>query len=197
MRNKEETLRQIMQAAYETFAEKGFHQTSLTSIAQQVGISKPAIYYYFKSKDELIKSLFEEISQEIHTITSVYPADISRENIKQRFYAIGENAIKRQVKEPHFNQLFNQYILLSSQDTYYAERLATIQQNYFDTFYSFFQHAVDRGVIKDENALIKSQLLALVFDNITNFILTNVTLDYEAIWREAVDSVLSGIVIHE
>ncbi|WP_054707120.1 TetR/AcrR family transcriptional regulator [Bacillus sp. JCM 19041] len=197
MRNKEETYNQIVKTAYEMFAKKGFHQTSLSHIASEVGISKPAIYYYFKSKDELIKSLFEKVTQEIHAITFIDAKTITIHNFRQSLYFIGENAIDQQVKDPHFNHLFNQYLLLASQDTYYSERLVTIQQDYLNLFYAFFAHAVEIGAIREENLLIKSQLLALVFDNITNFILTDMNLDYKKIWQEAVDSVLSGIELDE
>ncbi|WP_078392781.1 TetR/AcrR family transcriptional regulator [Shouchella patagoniensis] len=197
MRNKEETYNQIVKTAYERFAKKGFHQTSLSHIASEVGISKPAIYYYFKSKDELIKSLFEKVTQEIHAITFIDTKTITKKNVKQSLYSIGENAIAQQVNDPHFNHLFNQYLLLASQDTYYSERLVTIQQDYLNLFNTLFTHAVEIGAIQEENILIKSQLLALVFDNITNFILTDMNLDYKKIWQEAVDSVLSGIEMHE
>ncbi|TSB47770.1 TetR/AcrR family transcriptional regulator [Alkalicoccobacillus porphyridii] len=197
MRNKEETYKQIIETAFSMFSEKGFDQTSLSSIAAEIGISKPAIYYYFKSKDELIKSLFDTIVQEIQSITYIDLKEMNTTNVKQTLYHVGENAINHQKKNLAFNQLFNQYIMLATRDSYYAEKLADIQQEFFNTFHDMLTNAVEIKAIKDENILIKSQLLALVFDNITNFILTNMNLDYERIWREAVDSVLRGIENHE
>ena len=197
MRNKEKTYNEIVQTAYVMFSEKGFDQTSLSSIASEIGISKPAIYYYFKSKDELIKYLFDKIVQEIQSFTSVELETITTTNFKQNLYQLGEAAISHQEKDVHFNHLFNQYMLLASRDTYYSERLVKIQQDFLTTFYDLLTYAVKINAIKDENILIKSQLLALVFDNITNFILTDMKLDYKKIWIEAVDSVLSGIEHHE
>ncbi|MCM2677635.1 TetR/AcrR family transcriptional regulator [Alkalicoccobacillus plakortidis] len=197
MRNKEKTYNEIVQTAYVMFSEKGFDQTSLSSIASEIGISKPAIYYYFKSKDELIKYLFDKIVQEIQSLTSVELETITTTNFKQNLYQLGEAAISHQEKDVHFNHLFNQYMLLASRDTYYSERLLKIQQDFLNTFYDLLTYAVKINAIKDENILIKSQLLALVFDNITNFILTDMKLDYKKIWIEAVDSVLSGVEHHE
>ncbi|MDQ0205832.1 TetR/AcrR family transcriptional regulator [Alkalicoccobacillus murimartini] len=197
MRNKELTYKQIIETAYVMFSEKGFDQTSLSSIASEIGISKPAIYYYFKSKDELIKSLFEIIAKEIQSITFMDLETITPANFKQNLYLLGENTIKHQEKDHHFNHLFNQYMLLSTRDKDYSERLVKIQQHFLNTFHDMLTHGVKIKAIKDENILIKSQLLALVFDNITNFILTDMTLDFIKIWREAVDSVLNGIVNDE
>lgn len=71
MGNKEQTYQDIMETAFKMFSKKGFDQTSLTNIATEVGISKPAIYYYFKSKDELIKTLFDTLVKDIQSFTLI------------------------------------------------------------------------------------------------------------------------------
>ncbi len=50
----------ILDAAAELFRERGFRATSLDEIGAAAGISGPAIYRYFKSKDELLSVLVEE-----------------------------------------------------------------------------------------------------------------------------------------
>jgi len=42
---------EILDAAAEVFAEKGYHGASTTDIADKLGIKQAGIYYYFKSKD--------------------------------------------------------------------------------------------------------------------------------------------------
>jgi AcrR family transcriptional regulator len=51
--------RQIIDAAYQCFARKGFHQTSMRDIYQQAGLSPGAVYHYFDSKDAIIQASFE------------------------------------------------------------------------------------------------------------------------------------------
>lgn len=50
----EEKLARILKAAVSVFAEKGFHRASIREIAATTGISLSGLYYYFKSKDELL-----------------------------------------------------------------------------------------------------------------------------------------------
>lgn len=45
--------RQILDAAVEVFAERGFHQASMDEISHTAGVSKPMLYAYLGSKDEL------------------------------------------------------------------------------------------------------------------------------------------------
>ncbi|KAA1250582.1 TetR/AcrR family transcriptional regulator [Mycobacterium simiae] len=48
---------EIMAAAKEVFAHKGFHATTIADIAKQAGLAYGLIYWYFDSKDELFHAL--------------------------------------------------------------------------------------------------------------------------------------------
>ena len=47
-----ETRQRIQDVARELFAEKGVQRTSLQDIADRLGITKPALYYHFGSREE-------------------------------------------------------------------------------------------------------------------------------------------------
>ena len=49
-----ETRRLILQAALDLFSVKGVTESSLREVAEKVGISKPALYYHFESKEDLV-----------------------------------------------------------------------------------------------------------------------------------------------
>ncbi len=44
---------QMLDAAVDVFSDRGFHDTSMDAIAKQAAISKPMLYLYYGSKDEL------------------------------------------------------------------------------------------------------------------------------------------------
>jgi AcrR family transcriptional regulator len=48
----------IIQAAMKLFAQKGYHATSMQEIAEQSGMAKGSLYNYFKSKEEIVISIF-------------------------------------------------------------------------------------------------------------------------------------------
>lgn len=52
----------ILSAAAELFRMQGYASTSMQEIADAVGLSRPALYYHFKNKEELLGSLVEEIT---------------------------------------------------------------------------------------------------------------------------------------
>jgi AcrR family transcriptional regulator len=53
---------ELYEHATRLFAERGFAGTSLQDIAEAMGITRPALYYYVKSKDELLAKLVTEVT---------------------------------------------------------------------------------------------------------------------------------------
>src|SRR5262249_13450470 len=50
----------IQAVALDLFTEQGYEQTSLREIAERLGVTKAALYYHFKSKEEIVQSLISE-----------------------------------------------------------------------------------------------------------------------------------------
>ncbi|MFF5995112.1 TetR/AcrR family transcriptional regulator [Lysinibacillus sp. KU-BSD001] len=58
------TLQKIKAAALKNFAENGYDGSSLAQIAEEVGIKKQSIYTYFKSKDMLFQTLYQDVLEQ-------------------------------------------------------------------------------------------------------------------------------------
>jgi len=50
----------ILRAAVKVFAKNGFYATRVSEVAKAAGVADGTIYLYFKSKDDLLVSLFED-----------------------------------------------------------------------------------------------------------------------------------------
>ncbi len=51
---------QIIEAAVKVFAKKGFYNAKVSEIAREASVADGTIYLYFKNKDDILISLFEE-----------------------------------------------------------------------------------------------------------------------------------------
>jgi len=65
----------ILDAAVRVFARKGFHSTRVSEVAKAAGVADGTIYLYFKSKDELLVSLFED---RVERLLAFLEADLPR-----------------------------------------------------------------------------------------------------------------------
>jgi AcrR family transcriptional regulator len=57
------TRERILDIALDLFTEHGYEQTSLREIAEQLGVTKAALYYHFASKDEILMALHERLHE--------------------------------------------------------------------------------------------------------------------------------------
>jgi AcrR family transcriptional regulator len=59
------TRERILDAALTLFAERGYEATSMREIAEQLGITKAALYYHFDSKADIVRALLVDIEDQV------------------------------------------------------------------------------------------------------------------------------------
>src|SRR2546430_17554951 len=57
---REDTRSRIQEVALELFTEQGYEATSLREIAERLGVTKAALYYHFKTKDDIVASFMQD-----------------------------------------------------------------------------------------------------------------------------------------
>ena len=60
MKKEKPKYRQIIDAAIVVIAENGYHQSQVSKIAKQAGVADGTIYLYFKNKEDILISVFDE-----------------------------------------------------------------------------------------------------------------------------------------
>jgi len=63
-----DTRARIQQVALELFAEQGYDKTALREIAERLDVTKAALYYHFKSKEDIVRSLVEDYFGQIDAL---------------------------------------------------------------------------------------------------------------------------------
>src|SRR5688572_31232107 len=59
-RRRGDTRQRIQDVALELFASQGYEKTSLREIAERLQVTKAALYYHFKTKEDILVSLFSD-----------------------------------------------------------------------------------------------------------------------------------------
>jgi AcrR family transcriptional regulator len=100
-RSRRGTRARIQAVAVEMFTEHGYEKTSLREIAEALGVTKAALYYHFKSKEDIVRSLLEDYFGHIDALVAwgeTEPAGPARRaEILRRYVAIvqeGEAAFR-------------------------------------------------------------------------------------------------------
>src|SRR5690625_6250185 len=81
---------QILAAALESFVHEGFHHTSMDTIAERVGVTKPVLYRHFSSKLELYLAIVDSQTDELVNLVKTAldtPVEHQRERVRAAFAA--------------------------------------------------------------------------------------------------------------
>jgi AcrR family transcriptional regulator len=65
---RSDTREKIQAVALELFAEHGYEKTSLREIAERLDVTKAALYYHFKTKEDIVVSLFDKLLADMDEI---------------------------------------------------------------------------------------------------------------------------------
>ncbi|MFD5031690.1 TetR/AcrR family transcriptional regulator [Streptomyces sp. NPDC058220] len=65
-----DTRQRIQDIALELFAEQGYEKTSLREIAERLDVTKAALYYHFKTKEDILISIFQDLTRPIDELVA-------------------------------------------------------------------------------------------------------------------------------
>lgn len=105
---RSDTRDRIQQVALKLFTEKGYDNTSLREIAELLDVTKAALYYHFKSKEEILESVAADIKssvQELIEWAEAQPQTLeSRKQILHRLSDLLESRWRPMIRFAQANQ---------------------------------------------------------------------------------------------
>jgi AcrR family transcriptional regulator len=74
-RKKDATQQAIADAAWELFAERGYHETSINDIAERANVAPRTFFRYFPTKDAVVYPEFDNVFAQVRVAFAARPAD--------------------------------------------------------------------------------------------------------------------------
>ena len=98
----------ILRAALQLIAERGFHAAPMAEIAEKAGVAAGTIYRYFENKDILINELHGELEEKINgTLMEGYPLE---QSLRERFLYLIRELLIYFIRNPlHFRYMEQYY----------------------------------------------------------------------------------------
>lgn len=143
----EEKKQEIIEKAKIVFANRGYHNTSLSHISKKCGIGRTTIYQYFKNKDEIfyhtVGSTLEEIQTQVNVIATNEQLTFT-EKLKQVIHQLTDE----QKNSNTFILLLETWIVLNREKNEMLENLKTETQKLKDTIEDLIKGAIREREIK-------------------------------------------------
>jgi len=162
----EERKAQIFQAALACFNRKGYHRTTMDDIVAESGLSKGALYWYFKSKKELFISLFEEVIGQLGQAWAAIAADGEASATDKLLASLALFRAELEEMVPFFGVMMEAWA-----QTRYDEDVESLIGELYGPYLEIMSRIVEEGVASGEFRVASAQATALVimtlFDGIT------------------------------
>ncbi len=165
----------IIQAALELIADRGFHDAPMSEIADKAHVAAGTIYRYFENKDVLINELFQDIEEKlIDALLANYP---EKRAVKDQFFYVFGVLCRYLISHPlqfrYMEQYFNSPYGISRRRDKLLGRDWT--PNNPDVLRRIFQQGISEQVLKDLPAIVLSSLsmgpmLYLIRDHTLGFV---------------------------
>lgn len=98
-RRRELVVNEVLDAATNLFAVKGYAATSLQDIAGAVGVSRPALYHYVSSKEDLLVMLVEGVSQSLAEVLEELNARLDL-TPPEKLSVVTDQLVRQRVQHP-------------------------------------------------------------------------------------------------
>ena len=195
--SKTATRTQILQSALVCFAENGYYQTTMDDIVSRSGLSKGALYWHFKSKQELFIALIEWFMLQIgEQIDHAWTDDMSAAD---KIRAMVEVTLAGSEQMVPFVNIFLDFWAQTPED----EQLQQIFGSIIDDYETKLEEIINEGVANGEFQPVENprNLSLAMFGMLDALFLYSTLLgdkvDMHGSARAAVDVMLAGLTCKE
>ena len=180
----------ILRAAIDTFAERGYFNAQVADVARAAGVAAGTVYLYFKSKDDLLISIFERSMRDGLSRGRESVADL--EDPPERLRRLARGHLARLGNDRNLAVVFQVEL---RQSTKFMERFSsTLLRDYLGLIREAIADGQRQGLFRaDIKPTSAAKMLFGALDEMaTNWILSKRRYSLEAEADEVVDFFLNG-----
>jgi AcrR family transcriptional regulator len=188
--------RLILDAAITVFAREGFHRCRVSDIANEANVAYGLVYHYFRSKDEVLDTLFTERWSLL--LLAIREADGSDAPAREKLYAVASFIIDSFHHDPNLMKVIIVEVTRAA-NTFGRAHLAEIREAY-DGIGAIFAKAQEEGTFRADISpefatlcfygAVEQLLTAWIFEEISRS-----PEEFERAKREIVETVCGGLEV--
>lgn len=183
----------ILRAAIRVFAGNGYFNSKVADIARAAGVADGTVYLYFKSKEEILHSIFDRSMEE--AIAEVRKQMESISDPREKLRRIANLHLERLGDDRDLAVVFQ--VELRGSTKFMEEFSAAGFAEYLQLIRTTVEEGQERGVFRRElNAKIVAKILFGALDEMaTNWILSKRRYKLAPMAEQALDIVLNGVSV--
>jgi AcrR family transcriptional regulator len=158
----EERKDQILDAAREVFTEKGFQKARMDDIVEKSGLSKGTLYWYFKSKDDIVIGIFERLfSREARDLEVLLSSDGTASYRLMQYTERVTQDVKHVLR---YASMAYEFISLAFRNKYFEKAFKYYLREHMDILVPIIQGGIDAGEFRAVDPEEAAIAIAAIFE---------------------------------
>lgn len=186
---------QILDAAAKMFIAQGYENSSVDDIAKLAGLSKGSIYWYFRSKLEILFELTDRCVEESRNAIVEFAR--TDKYGPEALYKSHRDLYDIDLQYPDREMLFSQLYALADRYPEIRERLVDYQRRWDATAATLIQGAVDNGVFKEVDAQYLGQAICALYNGLHMRKRIDPDIDFVTVIETATKLFYDALIVHQ
>lgn len=181
----------ILKAVRKLFAQKGYAGTTISLVAEQAGVSRGLLHYYFKNKEDMLARVIQDtIEFSIKLANGAFTRSRSSEDIAEIF---SSGLRKLLEKDPDFYPTFFEGVIVARQSQVVNIKIITLFAEFRRSLEIGFKDAAERGIISPSIPLfgLSAAVTGLIDGTGLQMVAQPELLYNEEIWSSLKESILT------
>jgi AcrR family transcriptional regulator len=191
----EERRAQIIQAALACFTRQGYVNTTMDDIVAESGLSKGAIYWYFKSKDDLFKAAANAVMERAaeKSLATIMACETATEKLRVGARCLVD--VCREI-EGYFGLVVEFWTQSERREEVVAFWVETITQ-YQQALKAIFEQGVQTGEFKPLDTGALAWMIMAAYDGLAAYHMMMPDIDMDQVSEGFMEALMKGVGAHD
>jgi len=144
----------ILETALVLFTERGFYGTPTAMISREAGVATGTLFFYFKTKEELIDTLYRQVKSEAGAALKTGVGE--EQTVKAKICRVGKNAIAWATANPGRFRFMEQF----AHSPFVSTTAHEVGMSHFLFLQELVRDGIREGIIRDYDPALLCSILA-------------------------------------
>jgi TetR/AcrR family transcriptional regulator, fatty acid metabolism regulator protein len=181
---------QIIDAAVVVIAENGYHQAQVSKIAKQAGVADGTIYLYFKNKEDILISLFQEKMG--YFVEKIEEGIAGKEKAVEKLLTLVESHFRMLSEDPHLAIVTQLELRQSNKDL--RLKINEVLKGYLKVVEKILIEGKENGEFSGslDVRLARQMIFGTIDETVTTWVMNDQKYDLPALSKDVHELLIKG-----
>ena len=191
MKDKNNTKSKIVDAMYKLIATEGYEKASIGRLCETIGITKAAVYYYFKSKEDILLEVVKKSHQDdFSTLLDNVNNSHNKDEYKEQIFRFGYDFIELYENDSEYRKVCYEIDIQIHRIPKVKEIVDGFNIIYNEVLVEMLERGVSLNVFEADSININAQYLQTVIMGLDKAVLFQLPVSPREVWQYSIDQIL-------